>query len=138
MAFNFGLEDIVNGTVYGIPEKELQPYIDYLQKEHDKKNNLGTNVDDLTEFLSDKLSCADVTASKNLAEISAKIVKKRLDLNMTQIEFAKLLSVSLETVCQWENTDYDFSIKQLSQIANVLGCDLEINFNVSMQQNKSK
>lgn len=48
-----------------------------------------------------------------LYDISTKILDKRLEMNMSQSEFADLLGVSQPMVSKYESGDYNFTIKQV-------------------------
>lgn len=95
----------------------------------------GSNVVGLNEILElfeSELSIADINASKYLGKISAAIVKKRIELKMTQKEFAKHMSVSQGMVSKWEGGDCNFTVKTLSEIAE----RLNLNLYISLKDNK--
>ena len=83
---------------------------------------------DLLNLFEPYLTPSDVLASKALAEIAATITASRIQLNMTQKEFAHFLGVSQGMVSRWESTDYNFSIKSLADICAKLNLDLHISF----------
>ena len=58
-------------------------------------------------------------------QLGDKIARKRKDLGMTQIEFARQLSVTRQTVSRWETNTMMPDIDKISDIANVLNvsCD---------------
>lgn len=89
-----------------------------------KSNNLGLN--DLLKLFENDITVSDITSSKLLGNISAAIVKRRIDLKMTQNEFAKYVNVSQGMVSKWEGGDYNFSIKTLVNIAEKLDMDLNV------------
>lgn len=76
--------------------------------------------------LAEQLAVADVTAARLQAKIAAVIVKKRLELGMTQKEFAEKLQVSQGMVSKWESEDYNFTIESLAHIAEKLELQLDI------------
>ena len=83
-----------------------------------------------TNWVSEGLSEAEIKTAVELAKISAKIERRRLELGMTQIEFAKYMGVTQGMVSKWESRDYNFTIKSLNEICQ----KLEINLSVSMEK----
>ena len=69
---------------------------------------------------------AEVKSIVQLAKISAQIERCRLDMEMTQEEFAKYLGVSQGMVSRWENRDYNFTVKSLNDICQKLNLSLTI------------
>ena len=69
---------------------------------------------------------AEVKSIVQLAKISAQIERCRLDMEMTQEEFAKYLGVSQGMVSRWENRDYNFTVKSLNDICLKLNLSLTI------------
>ncbi|NBH78838.1 helix-turn-helix domain-containing protein [Clostridiaceae bacterium] len=82
----------------------------------------GKTLNDIFALFEDTLTPADIESARLLGEISATIVKKRIELGMTQKAFAAYLGVSQTMVSKWESADYNFSIKALAEIA----CKLEL------------
>ncbi len=83
-----------------------------------------------TNWVSEGLSEAEIKTAVELAKISAKIERRRLELGMTQIEFAKFMGVTQGMVSKWESRDYNFTIKSLNEICQ----KLEITLSVSMEK----
>lgn len=69
---------------------------------------------------------AEVKSMVQLAKISAQIERCRLDMEMTQEEFAQYLGVSQGMVSRWENRDYNFTVKSLNDICQKLNLSLTI------------
>ena len=69
---------------------------------------------------------AEVKSIVQLAKISAHIERCRLDMEMTQEEFAQYLGVSQGMVSRWENRDYNFTVKSLNDICQKLNLSLTI------------
>lgn len=61
------------------------------------KNKVCT-VDDLFALFADVLSPADVLSAKLMGQISSAITKERLDLNLTQKEFASYIDATQSLV----------------------------------------
>lgn len=95
------------------------------------KNEYCCDLNDLLELFNENISETDIVAAKVLSEISSAIVKQRLDLQMTQIEFARHIGVSQGMVSKWESADYNFSIKSLAEIATKLDLDLSVKLHKS-------
>ena len=69
---------------------------------------------------------AEVKSIVQLAKISAQIERCRLDMEMTQEEFAQYMGVSQGMVSRWENRDYNFTVKSLNDICQKLNLSLTI------------
>ena len=69
---------------------------------------------------------AEVKSIVQLAKISAQIERCRLDMEMTQEEFAQYLGVSQGMVSRCENRDYNFTVKSLNDICQKLNLSLTI------------
>ena len=77
-------------------------------------------------WLSEGFSEAEVKTIIELAKISAKIERARLDLGMTQIEFAEFMGVTQGMVSKWESRDYNFTIRSLNEICQKLDLNLYV------------
>ena len=78
-------------------------------------------------WLNNGLSEAEVKSIVELAKISAKIERCRLELGMTQIEFADFMGVTQGMVSKWESREYNFTIKSLNEICQKLDISLSVN-----------
>ncbi|MBD5548187.1 MAG: helix-turn-helix transcriptional regulator [Lachnospiraceae bacterium] len=96
----------------------------------DKSNLDPLGLKDLLELFEKDVTIADINASRILGNISASIVKKRVELHMTQKEFAAHMSVSQGMVSKWEGGDYNFSIKTLADIVEKLDMELTVNLDL--------
>ncbi len=83
-----------------------------------------------TNWVSEGLSEAEIKTTIELAKISAKIERCRLELGMTQIEFAKYMGVTQGMVSKWESRDYNFTIKSLNEICQ----KIDLTLSVSMER----
>ena len=106
----------------------------YSMEKKNKENS--TSLEDLLAMFEDNISIADINASRYLGKISASIVKRRMELKMSQKEFAGYLGVSQGMVSRWEGGDYNFSIKTLSEIAEKLELELYINLKPPVKKSK--
>jgi len=88
---------------------------------------MDKKIKELAELMAEQLNLSDLIAAEQLAKISAKIVKCRLKMDMSQKEFAKFMGVSQSMVSKWESDDYNFSVESLARICEKLNLDLEIN-----------
>lgn len=83
-----------------------------------------------TNWIAEGISEAEVKTTVELAKISAKIERCRLDLGMTQKEFADYMGVTQGMVSKWESREYNFTIRSLNEICQKLGLSLSM----SMEQ----
>lgn len=73
-----------------------------------------------------------------LYNISTKILDKRLEMNMSQSEFAGLLGVSQPMVSKYESGDYNFTIKQVCSLSAKLNLKPDFNLTDSIPQDEFK
>ena len=86
----------------------------------------SADLKDLLSMFEEHLSVADLTASRLLSGLSSTIVKNRIDMGITQKEFAEYMGVSQSMVSKWESADYNFSVKALAEIASKLDLDITV------------
>lgn len=79
-----------------------------------------------SDWITQGIPEAEVKSIVQLAKISAQIERCRLDMEMTQEEFAKYMGVSQGMVSRWENRDYNFTVKSLNDICQKLNLSLTI------------
>lgn len=87
--------------------------------------NFG-DLNDLFTIFEDVINTADVISADCQARISSAIVKKRIELNLSQKAFAEKLGVSQGMVSKWESDDYNFTIQSLADIAAKLDMHLHV------------
>ena len=80
-----------------------------------------------TEWLVENKSVAEIKTLVDLAKISASIEAKRIEMNMTQAQFAKYMNVSQGMISKWESREYNFTIKALNEICEKLDLAFEAN-----------
>lgn len=83
-----------------------------------------------TNWLSEGLSDAEVKTVIELARISARIERCRLEMGMTQAEFAVYMGVSQGMVSRWESRQYNFTIRSLNEICQKLNLELSCSLGV--------
>lgn len=86
-----------------------------------------------SDWLSSKYTKSEFKARKELAVISMKIQLKRIELGMSQKDFAKKMHVSQGMVSKWESGEYNFTISSLIEIFD----KLNIKFELTMEKEKS-
>lgn len=74
-----------------------------------------------SNWLGQGLKEQEIKQIKELATISAKIQLKRVELGMTQKEFAQKMGVSQGMVSKWESGEYNFTINTINDICERLG-----------------
>lgn len=80
-----------------------------------------------TNWIAEGLSDAEVKTIVELAKISARIERSRLEMRMTQKEFAEYMGVTQGMVSKWESREYNFTIKTLNEICQKINLELSIN-----------
>ncbi|MBE5901235.1 MAG: helix-turn-helix transcriptional regulator [Lachnospiraceae bacterium] len=79
-----------------------------------------------TTWVTDGMSDVEIKTTIELARISAKIESCRLDMGMTQQEFADYMGVSQGMVSKWESRAYNFTIRSLNEIFSKLNLECTI------------
>ncbi len=80
-------------------------------------------IEKSSNWLIEGVSQEELKSEKILAVISAKIQLKRLEMNMDQKQFAKLLGVTQGMVSKWESGSYNFTITTLVNICENLNLE---------------
>jgi len=91
-----------------------------------------------TTWVTEGLSEDDVKTTVELAKISAKIERCRLELGMTQAEFAEYMGVSQGMVSKWESREYNFTIKSLNEICQKLNMQMSLDLQYYSASNDYK
>ena len=91
----------------------------------DKEYNTSN---DLFNLFEDFLDPSDVLLSKLMSQTSVAITKERIKRGINQSDFAEYIKASPSLVSRWEQGDYNFSLKKISEIAAALGLDVNISF----------
>lgn len=79
-----------------------------------------------TNWVSESFTDAEAKTIVELAKISARIERRRLDMGMTQQEFAKYMGVSQGMISKWESREYNFTIKTLNEICQKIDLELSV------------
>lgn len=79
-----------------------------------------------TSWVSEGLSDAEVKTTVELAKISARIERCRIEMGMTQKEFAEYMGVTQGMVSKWESREYNFTIKTLNEICQKVNLKLSV------------
>lgn len=74
----------------------------------------------------DDMSEEEKLQADMMAYVAMAIHDKRISMGMTQKEFADLNNVSQAMVSKWESGDYNFTLKNISAILQVLNKELII------------
>ena len=80
-----------------------------------------------SSWVAEGISKAEVKTIVELAKISARIERCRLDMGMTQLEFAEYMGVSQGMVSKWESREYNFTIRSLNEICEKLNLEFSVN-----------
>ena len=95
-------------------------------KSSDKRLKKEADLTAVEQVFETHVTAVDIMLAKHLGEVSAIIVKKRIEMNMTQAQFAEYMDVSQGMVSKWESANYNFTVKSLCEIAEKLGMDLHV------------
>lgn len=79
-----------------------------------------------TNWITEDFSEAEVKTVVELAKISATIERRRLEMGMTQKQFADYMGVTQSMVSKWESREYNFTIKSLNDICQKLNLELSV------------
>lgn len=88
-----------------------------------------------TNWVSEGISEAEVKTIVELAKISAKIERCRIDMGMTQKEFAAYMGVTQGMVSKWESREYNFTIRSLNEICKKIDLELSISIDRPCSKN---
>ncbi|MDR2572676.1 MAG: helix-turn-helix domain-containing protein [Oscillospiraceae bacterium] len=69
---------------------------------------------------------ADVIKNNIISEVSTQLMSKRLDLRMTQDEFAKHIGISQSLLSKYENGTENLTAKSIGDILGRLGLTVEL------------
>lgn len=89
-------------------------------------NNEKTNLEELLSSLSEGLSTEDLLFSSIASDLAVAISSKRIDMRLTQKEFAEMLGKSQAMVSKWENGECNFQLKTLIEIAQKLNLTVDV------------
>ena len=82
---------------------------------------MSATITKSSNWLIEGVSKETLEAEKILSIISAQIQLKRIEMNLDQKQFAKLLGVTQGMVSRWESGCYNFTITTLVNICEKLG-----------------
>lgn len=80
-----------------------------------------------TNWITEGFPDAEVKTIVELAKISARIERCRLDMGMTQQQFAEYMGVTQGMVSKWESREYNFTIRTLNEICRKINLELSVN-----------
>lgn len=86
------------------------------------------NIFELLSTLSDGFSEEDLRFADIASDLASQITARRIELGLTQKQFAEKLGKSQATVSKWETADCNFQIKTLIEISQKLELPLTISF----------
>lgn len=79
-----------------------------------------------TNWIAEGLSDAEIKTTVALAKISGQIERCRIDMHMSQKEFATYMGVSQSMVSKWENSEYNFTIEALNEICEKVNLTMTV------------
>ena len=87
-----------------------------------------------TSWIMEGISEAEVKTIVDLAKISTRIERYRIEMGMTQQEFAEYMGVSQGMVSKWESREYNFTIRSLNEICQKLALDFSVSIDKPYSQ----
>ena len=87
-----------------------------------------------TNWIMEGISEAEVKTIVDLAKISTRIERYRIEMGMTQQEFAEYMGVSQGMVSKWESREYNFTIRSLNEICQKLALDFSVSIDKPYSQ----
>lgn len=82
----------------------------------------------LIDTIEQNYSQEELAMAEKLSEIATMISSQRIEMKLTQTQFAEILGVSQEMVSKWEKGNYNFTIRQLVKICDRLKLNMDITF----------
>lgn len=82
-----------------------------------------------TNWIAEGMTDAEVKTTIELAKISARIERCRIDMGMTQQEFADYMGVTQGMVSKWESREYNFTIRSLNEICQKINLEFSVSLN---------
>ena len=79
-----------------------------------------------SNWVTEGLTESEVKTTVELAKISARIERYRVERGMSQQDFAVFMGVSQAMISKWESRDYNFTIKTLNEICQKIGVKLSV------------
>ena len=79
-----------------------------------------------TEWIAEGLSDTEIKTIVDLSRISARIERCRIEMGMTQHEFAKYMGVTQGMVSKWESREYNFTVRSLNEICKKINLVLSV------------
>ena len=77
-------------------------------------------------WVAEGLTVAEIKTTVELAKISARIERCRVEMGMTQKEFAEYMNVTQGMVSKWESREYNFTVRSLNEICQKIDLRLSI------------
>lgn len=88
----------------------------------------SNDIYDLLVKLANSLSYEELMFAEIASDLAVQITARRVELGLTQAEFAEKMEKPQDTISKWENANCDFSLKTLIEIADKLHLPLTVSF----------
>ena len=89
---------------------------------------MAINMNDFMATLESELEDSDINYSDLSTMVSLKITESRLNMHMSQKEFAEYLGVSQSMVSRWESETYNFTLRTICEILDKLDIKVSLLF----------
>lgn len=86
------------------------------------------SVKKMVSFFTDHLSTEETMLFVLQSMIAAEVTSRRVEMDMTQKDFAQLLNVSQSTLSKWESGETNFTLSTLVTIASKLDLEIQSSF----------
>lgn len=87
---------------------------------------MNSNIDQLLASLSENLSTEELLFAHFSSEIAVAIAAKRIEMGLTQKDFAERLGKTQAVVSKWENGEVNFTLRTLIDLAQKLDLELAL------------
>lgn len=74
----------------------------------------------------DNTEACEVLLKQLKTQVTEALIKKRMEMKMSQAEFAKYIGATQSQISRWENGECNFSLQQIALIATSLNYDVTL------------
>ena len=90
-------------------------------------NYKDADADEMILLREDNPQACEELQKQLKTQVSEMLIKKRMELKMSQAEFAKCFGTAQSQISRWENGECNFSLRQIAVIA------YKLDYNISLR-----